>query len=50
MSTCLGAVHPRDFLGNAEMPFAATKRLVNDRSRMSQLIDGRWKVVSEYTQ
>ena len=40
---------PRDFLGNPEMTFTATKRLGNDRSRMSQLVDGRWKVVSEYT-
>ena len=49
ISTCLGAVHPRDSLGKAEMPFTATKRLVNDRSRMSQRIDGRWKGVSGFT-
>ena len=40
---------PRDFFGNPEMSFTATKRLGNEHSRMSQLIDGRWKVVSDYT-
>ena len=40
---------PRDMFGSPEMTFTATKRLGNEHSRMSQLVDGRWKVVSDYT-
>ena len=39
---------PPDIFGSAEMTFTATKRLGNDTSRMSQIQDGKWKVVSEY--
>jgi len=39
---------PSDIFGSAEMTFSPTKRLGNDSSRMSQLQDGKWKVVSEY--
>ena len=37
-----------DMFGSPQMTFTATKRLGNDLSRMSQIQDGRWKVVSEY--
>ncbi len=37
-----------DIFGGAAMSFSATKRLGNDLSRMSQITDGKWKVVSEY--
>ena len=39
---------PPDMFGAAEMTFTAKKRLGNDLSRLSQLQDGRWKVVSDY--
>jgi branched-chain amino acid transport system substrate-binding protein len=32
------------------MSFSATKRLGNNTSRLSQIQDGRWKVVSGYVQ
>ena len=41
-------VIPRDMFGTAESTFSATKRLGNNLSRLSQIQDGRWKVVSEY--
>ena len=37
-----------DMFGSAPVSFTATKRLGSDVSRLSQLQDGRWKVVSEY--
>lgn len=37
-----------DIFGSAEMTFTATKRLGNDSSRLSQIQDGKWKVVSDY--
>ncbi len=39
---------PPDIFGSPELSFTATKRLGNDESRLSQLQDGRWKVVSGY--
>lgn len=39
---------PPDIFGSAEMTFTATKRLGSNASRLSQLQDGRWKVVSDY--
>ena len=41
-------VIPRDMFGTAESSFSPTKRLGNNLSRLSQIQDGRWKVVSEY--
>ena len=41
-------VIPRDMFGTAEASFSPTKRLGNNFSRLSQLQEGRWKVVSEY--
>ena len=39
---------PPDIFGAPEMTFSATKRLGNDSSRLSQIQDGKWKVVSDY--
>ena len=41
-------VVPPDIFGSAEATYTATKRLGSDVSRMSQIQDGRWKVISEY--
>ena len=37
-----------DIFGSAPASFSATKRLGSDLSRLSQIQDGRWKVVSDY--
>jgi branched-chain amino acid transport system substrate-binding protein len=37
-----------DMFGSPLTTFTATKRLGNDLSRLSQIQDGRWKVVSDY--
>jgi branched-chain amino acid transport system substrate-binding protein len=37
-----------DMFGSAPAIFTSTKRLGSDVSRLSQLQDSRWKVVSEY--
>jgi len=39
---------PPDIFGSAEATFSATKRLGSDASRMSQIVDGRWKVITDY--
>ena len=39
---------PPDIFGSPSMTFNATKRLGSDVSRMSQITDGKWKVVSDY--
>ncbi len=41
---------PSDIFGSPAMSFSATKRLGNNTSRLSQIQDGRWKVVSGYVQ
>ncbi len=41
-------VIPPDIFGTPEMTFSATKRLGSNLSRLSQIQDGRWKVVSDY--
>lgn len=38
----------QDIFGSPAMTFSATKHLGNEASRMSQIQDGRWKVVSDY--
>jgi branched-chain amino acid transport system substrate-binding protein len=43
----MGAV-PADFLGSPEFTFTPTKRLGSTLSRLSQIQDGRWKVVTGY--
>jgi branched-chain amino acid transport system substrate-binding protein len=37
-----------DMFGSAEMTFSATKRLGSDAARLSQIVDGKWKVVGDY--
>ncbi len=39
---------PPDIFGSAPQTFSPTKRLGSDVSRLSQIIDGKWKPVSEY--
>ncbi|RST54242.1 ABC transporter substrate-binding protein [Variovorax sp. MHTC-1] len=37
-----------DMFGGPRSSYTATKRLGNDQSRLSQIVDGKWKVVSDY--
>ncbi|MBC5768487.1 ABC transporter substrate-binding protein [Ramlibacter albus] len=46
--TLEGMTFNRDMFGTAELTFSATKHLGNQFSRLSQVQDGRWKVVSDY--
>jgi branched-chain amino acid transport system substrate-binding protein len=39
---------PPDIFGSPTLTFTATKRLGSTASRVSQLVDGRWKVVLDY--
>jgi branched-chain amino acid transport system substrate-binding protein len=39
---------PADIFGGPPMTFTATKRLGSDQSRLSQITDGKWKVVADY--
>jgi branched-chain amino acid transport system substrate-binding protein len=39
---------PPDIFGGPEMRFGPQQRLGSDFSRLSQIVDGRWKVISEY--
>jgi len=39
---------PTDMFGAPPFTFGPTKRLGSDASRMSQITDGKWKVISEY--
>jgi branched-chain amino acid transport system substrate-binding protein len=41
-------VIPPDIFGSPQSTFSPTKRLGSDESRLSQIQDGRWRVVSEY--
>jgi len=41
-------VAPSDIFGSPPMSFTATKRLGSDLSRLSQIQDGKWKVVIDY--
>ncbi|GAA4002827.1 ABC transporter substrate-binding protein [Comamonas faecalis] len=41
---------PMDIFGSPEQTFGPTKRLGSHLSRVSQIQDGRWKVVSDYAQ
>ena len=40
---------PPDIFGSAPATFSPTKRLGSDASRLSQITDGKWKVISDYT-
>lgn len=48
VKTMEGMSFPRDMFGTAELTFSPTKHLGNQFSRLSQIQDGRWKVVSDY--
>ncbi|MDM0116470.1 ABC transporter substrate-binding protein [Variovorax sp. J22R133] len=37
-----------DMFGSPKSNYTATKRLGNDQSRLSQIVDGKWKVMSDY--
>ena len=39
---------PADIFGSPEAKFGPRKRLGNEYSRLSQITDGKWKVVSDY--
>lgn len=39
---------PPDIFGSAEGSYGPQKRLGSNASRLSQIVDGRWKVVSDY--
>jgi branched-chain amino acid transport system substrate-binding protein len=41
-------VIPPDMFGSAEATFGPKKRLGSDAARLSQITDGKWKVVSDY--
>jgi branched-chain amino acid transport system substrate-binding protein len=41
---------PSDIFGSAPSSFSPTKRLGSNLSRLSQITDGKWKVISEYIQ
>jgi branched-chain amino acid transport system substrate-binding protein len=41
-------VIPQDMFGSAEATFGPKKRLGSDASRLSQIVDGKWKVISDY--
>ncbi len=43
-----GMSFPPDIFGSAEGSYSATKRLGSYATRLSQIQDGRWKVISEY--
>jgi len=43
----LGSI-PGDIFGNPPMHFSPTQHLGSDKARLSQLQDGRWKVVLDY--
>jgi branched-chain amino acid transport system substrate-binding protein len=39
---------PPDSFGSPKMTYSPTKRLGTEAMRLSQIVDGRWKVVSDY--
>jgi branched-chain amino acid transport system substrate-binding protein len=39
---------PTDFFGSPEASFSKTKHLGSNRSRLAQIQDGRWKIISDY--
>ena len=39
---------PPDIFGSAQQTFTPTKRLGSDTARLSQIQDGRWKVLTDY--
>jgi len=43
-----GLTIPTDFFGGPEAKFSPTKHLGSNRSRLAQIQDGKWKVISDY--
>ena len=43
-----GMTIPTDIFGSPELKFGPNKRQGTDVSRMSQIVEGKWKVISEY--
>ncbi|MBE7418217.1 MAG: ABC transporter substrate-binding protein [Ideonella sp.] len=41
-------VIPPDMFGSAEATYGPKKHLGSDASRLSQIVDGKWKVISDY--
>lgn len=41
---------PSDIFGSAPATYSPTKHFGSNATRLSQIVDGRWKVVSEYTE
>ena len=41
-------VIPKDIFGSPEATFGPKKRLGNETSRLSQITDGKWKVMTDY--
>ncbi len=41
-------VIPQDMFGSAEATYGPKKRLGSDATRLSQIVDGKWKVISDY--
>jgi branched-chain amino acid transport system substrate-binding protein len=39
---------PSDIFGSAPQSFSPTKRLGSSASRISEIVDGKWKVISDY--
>jgi branched-chain amino acid transport system substrate-binding protein len=39
---------PADIFGSPEGSFSPTKHLGSNKSRLSQIQDGKWKIISEY--
>ena len=39
---------PTDIFGSPELKYGPTKRQGSDATRMSQIVEGKWKVVSDY--
>jgi branched-chain amino acid transport system substrate-binding protein len=48
VKTMEGMTFTRDMFGTAELTFGPNKHLGNQFSRLSQIQDGRWKVISDY--
>jgi branched-chain amino acid transport system substrate-binding protein len=39
---------PADMFGSAPASYSASKHLGSDASRLSQIVDGKWKLISDY--
>jgi branched-chain amino acid transport system substrate-binding protein len=49
LAKSLSTLHvPGDFLGGDEQKFSPTRHIGSDRAMLCQIVDGKWKSVSEY--